>query len=85
MSRFDPPEPCMCGADDCRLCHPNSWRESEYDENRDDEEDRRDHELDAARDEDDIDGGYELGDPKHSGYIDRALALIDQAKEARRG
>jgi hypothetical protein len=22
------PELCMCGADDCRLCRPLSWRES---------------------------------------------------------
>lgn len=44
-----------------------------------DPDDRRDHEREDA------DGGYAIDDPKHSGYIDRALALIDQAKEARRG
>lgn len=26
------PEPCMCGADDCRRCYPANWRESCVDE-----------------------------------------------------
>lgn len=78
MSRFDPPEPCLCGADDCRLCRPNSWRESEYDEDRDDEEDRRDHELDAARDEADADAAYLPGDPKRSDFLDREDANTDR-------
>lgn len=37
-------------------------------------------EADAARD-DDLDGGYDLSDPKHSGWLDRALALADNLKD----
>lgn len=29
---YDPPEPCMCGAEDCRRCRPLTWREALYDE-----------------------------------------------------
>ncbi len=36
------PEPCLCGASDCRMCNPAGWRECDYDEDFA-EEDRRDH------------------------------------------
>jgi len=87
---YYPPEPCMCGADDCRLCRPFSFR--------DDESDDQDEEMTVGLDccphhkpygsdcddcdEDDADGAYELNDPKHSGWIDRALSIIDHRKDA---
>lgn len=32
------PEPCLCGADDCRRCYPNSWRESCSDDGYDEDD-----------------------------------------------
>ena len=53
-NRFTIPEPCMCGAEDCKECYPLSYRDNDNqpEDEPEDEHDhpRLDHELDDMPD-----------------------------------
>ena len=54
-------EPCMCGADDCKRCHPEHFKNGRYMEDDDAEED--DDNFDPPDDYDDRDANGNSLDP----------------------